>query len=96
MQLLGLAHIAPLLMGVGLGVVGFAPMLAVSLLVHAKRMRASVGKGMAALAVSFVFLMAAFAAVWALAPQDILAVAFGFLGGFLGMVAYMVARTTSH
>lgn len=96
MQSLGPAHIAPLLVGVGLGVAGFAPMLAVTLLVRNKRMQPSVGKGMVAVALSLVFLMGALAAVWVLAPQDILVVSLGFLGGFLGMWAVLAAKSTSH
>lgn len=96
MQPLGPAHIVPLLAGVGLGIAGFAPMLVVTLLVRAKRMKPTVGKGMAALAVSFVFLMGAFAAVWVMAPQDILVVSSGLLFGFLGMWAALAVKTTSH
>lgn len=96
MQTLDPTHIFDLVAGVGLGVAGFAPLLAVVLMVRSGRIKPSVGKGMAALAASFVFLMAAFGAIWVLVPRDILAVAIGFLGGFLVMWAVLAAMTMSH
>ena len=79
----------------GIGVAGFMPMLAVVLLARKKRMRPTVGKGMAALAISFVFLMAVFALMWAVAPADVVVFAIGFLGGFLIMWAVLAAMTMS-
>ncbi len=58
------SDIGVLVAGMGIGVAGFMPMLAVVLLARKKRMRPTVGKGMAALAISFVFLMAVFALMW--------------------------------
>lgn len=87
--------IGVLVAGVGIGIAGFLPMLAVVLLARAKRMRPTVGKGMAALAVSFVFLMASFALMWAVAPADLVVFAIGFLGGFLVMWAVLAAMTMS-
>lgn len=82
--------------GVGLGVAGFAPLLAVVVLGHAKRINATVGKGLAALGVSFVFLMVALAAVWLSSPEDILVVTAGMLIGFLAMWAVLAACALSH
>ncbi len=89
------SDIGLLVAGMGIGIAGFMPMLAVVLLARKKHIRATVGKGMAALAVSFVFLMAAFALVWAVAPADLVVFATGFLGGFLVMWAVLAAITMS-
>lgn len=87
--------IGVLVAGMGIGVAGFMPMLTVVLLAWKKRMRPTVGKGMAALAISFVFLMAVFALMWAVAPADVVVFAIGFLGGFLIMWAVLAAMTMS-
>lgn len=96
MQALDPAHIWSLIVGVGLGVAGFAPLLTVVQMVRSGRIKPSVGKGMVALAISFIFLMTAFGAIWLLVPRDLPVVAVGFLGGFLIMWAVLAARTMSH
>ncbi len=88
--------LAALVAGVGLGIVGFAPMLAVVVLARKGRIKPTVGKGLAALAVSFVFLMAGLSAAWVLAPGTILMTSAGFLGGFLAMWAALAAISMSH
>lgn len=92
---LGPIHALPLLGGVVLGIAGFAPLAAMVLLVRAKRIKGSIGKGLAAIALSFTFLMAALALVWAGAPQDILVVTIGVLGGFLIMWAALAVIAMS-
>ena len=87
--------ISVLVAGVGIGFAGFSPMLTVVMLARKKRVRPTVGKGMAALAVSFVFLMAAFALMWVVSPADLVVFAIGFLGGFLVMWAVLAAITMS-
>lgn len=87
--------IGVLAMGMGIGVLGFLPMLTVVVLAHGKRLRPTVGKGVAALAVSFAFLMASFAFMWVLMPADLVVFAIGFLGGFLVMWAVLAAMTMS-
>lgn len=89
------SDISVLVTGMGVGVAGFMPMLTVVLLARKKRIQPTVGKGMAALAVSFVFLMAVFALMWAVAPADLVVFAIGFLGGFLVMWAVLAAITMS-
>ena len=89
------SDIGVLVAGVGIGIAGFLPMSAVVLLVRKGRMRPTVGKGMVAVAISFVFLMASFALMWALAPADVVVFAIGFLGGFLIMWAVLAAMTMS-
>ena len=79
-----------------MGVAGFAPLLAVVQMVRSGRIKPSVGKGMVALAISFIFLMTAFGAIWLLAPRDLPVVAVGFLMGFLVMWAVLAAKTMSH
>lgn len=85
-----------LAVGMGLGVAAFAPLFAVVLLARSGRLKPTVGKGMAALGISFVFAMTALALVWMSAPQDMLVVAIGFLVGFLVMWAVLAAKTMSH
>ncbi len=89
------SDIVLLVAGMGIGVAGFMPMSMVVLLARKKRIRATVGKGMAALAISFAFLMAAFALMWAVAPADLVVFAIGFLVGFLVMWAVLAAITMS-
>ena len=89
------SDIGVLVAGMGIGVAGFMPMLAVVLLARKKCMRPTVGKGMAALAISFVFLMAVLALMWAVAPADLVVFAIGFLGGFLVMWAVLAVITMS-
>lgn len=89
------SDIGVLVAGMGIGVAGFMPMLTVVLLARKKSMRPTVGKGMAALAISFVFLMAALALMWAVAPADLVVFAIGFLGGFLVMWAVLAVITMS-
>lgn len=96
MQALDPSHILTLVMGAGLGIAAFAPLLAVVLMARAKRLRPTVGKGMAALGLSFAFSMAGLGAVWLSAPQDILVVAIGFLVGFLVMWTALAVITMSH
>lgn len=92
---LGPIHAPALIGGVVLGVAGFAPLAAMVLLVRSKRIKGSIGKGLAAIALSFTFLMAALALVWVAAPQDILVVTIGVLGGFLVMWVVLAAITMS-
>ncbi len=87
------SDIGLLVAGMGIGIAGFMPLLAVVLLARKRRIRATVGKGMAALAVSFAFLMAALALMWVVAPADLVVFAIGFLGGFLIMWAVLAAIT---
>lgn len=94
--MIGSGDISVLVAGVGIGIVGFLPMSAVVLLARKGRVRPTVGKGMAAIAISFVFLMASFALMWAVAPADVVVFAIGFLGGFLVMWAVLAAKTMSH
>lgn len=82
--------------GVVFGVVGFAPLFAVELFVRKGRIRPTVGKGMAALAVSFVFLMSGLSAAWVYMPRKILVVTAGALFGFFAMWAVLAARSMSH
>lgn len=91
--MIGSGDISVLVAGVGIGIVGFLPMPAVVLLARKGCVRPTVGKGMAAIAISFVFLMASFALVWAVAPADVVVFAIGFLGGFLVMWAVLAAMT---
>lgn len=93
--MVGSSDISVLVAGVGIGIAGFLPMSAVVLLARKGRMRPTVGKGMVAVAISFVFLMASFALMWALAPADVVVFAIGFLGGFLIMWAVLAAMTMS-
>lgn len=93
--MIGSGDISVLVAGVGIGIVGFLPMSAVVLLARKGRVRPTVGKGMAAIAISFVFLMASFALMWAVAPADVVVFAIGFLGGFLVMWAVLAAMTMS-
>lgn len=76
-------------LGVALGIVGFAPLFLVVRMAYRGLVRPSIAKGLAALGVSFVFLMAIEVAVWILAPRDCLSVLAGMLVGFFGMWAYM-------
>lgn len=92
---LGPIHAPALVGGVALGVAGFAPLAIMVLLVRSKRIKGSIGKGLASVALSFTFLMAALALVWVAAPQDILVVTIGVLGGFLVMWAVLAAITMS-
>lgn len=92
---LGPIHAPVLIGGVALGVVGFAPLSAMVLLVRSRRIKGSIGKGLAAVALSFTFLMAALALVWVTVPQDILVVTIGVLGGFLVMWAVLAAIAMS-
>lgn len=92
---LGPIHAPALIGGAVLGIAGFAPLAAMVLLVRAKRIKGSIGKGIAAIALSFTFLMAALALVWAAAPQDILVVTIGVLGGFLIMWAALAVIAMS-
>lgn len=92
---LGPIHALPLIGGVVLGIAGFAPLAAMVLLVRSKRIKGSIGKGLAAIALSFTFLMAALALVLAAAPQDILVVTIGVLGGFLIMWAALAVIAMS-
>ena len=94
--MIGSGDISVLVAGVGIGIVGFLPMSAVVLLARKGRERPTVGKGMAAIAISFVFLMASFALMWAVAPADVVVFAIGLLGGFLVMWAVLAATTMSH
>lgn len=87
--------ISVLVAGVGIGAVGFSPMLAIVALARRKRVRPTVGRGMVALAISFTFLMAAFSLVWALAPADLVVFSIGFLIGFLCMWAVLAAMMMS-
>ena len=90
---LGPIHAPALIGGAVLGVAGFAPLAAMVL--RSKRIKGSIGKGLAAIALSFTFLMAALALVWVAAPQDILVVTIGVLGGFLVMWVVLAAITMS-
>lgn len=92
---LGPIHAPALIGGTVLGVAGFAPLAAMVLLVRSRRIKGSIGKGLAAIALSFTFLMAALALVWVAAPQDILVVTIGILGGFLVMWVVLAAITMS-
>lgn len=95
MVALGSAHLIACMAGVGLGVIGFAPLLLVVELARTGRIHPTIGKGMAALAVSFVFLMLSLTMVWSIAPRVILAVIVGVLIGFLAMWAVLAVRSMS-
>ncbi|MDO4436559.1 MAG: hypothetical protein Q4B77_01200 [Coriobacteriaceae bacterium] len=95
MPQLGPIHAPALVGGVLLGIAGFAPLIAVSMLVRSKRMKGSIAKGLAAVALSFSFLMAALALVWVVVPQDILVVTIGVLGGFLIMWTALAVMSMS-
>lgn len=88
-----ISDIGVLVVGMGIGIAGFMPLSMVVLLARKRRIRVTVGKGMVSLAISFVFLMAAFALMWAVAPADLVVFAIGFLGGFLVMWAVLAAIT---
>lgn len=85
----------PCFAGVGLGIIGFAPLLLVVWLARKQRIKPTLGKGFAALGVSFAFLMVSFAAVWAFAPQAIVDFTAGFLMGFLAMWAVLAVQSMS-
>lgn len=85
----------PVALGVGLGLIGFAPMLAVVALVRFGRIRASVGKGIVSLAVSYAFSMAGMALTWVFTPEHVLSVAAGYLVGFLAAWAVLAALSMS-
>lgn len=95
MHLLSPSMVPVLLFGVGLGVVGFAPMFVTVRMVRSGRIKPSLSKGMAAFAVSLVVSAAAFVVVMLVAPRDILVIAIGFLVGFQIMWAVLAALTMS-
>ena len=76
-------------LGVILGIIGFTPLYVVVRMACRGRVRPSVAKGLAAVGVSFAFLMAVEAATWVFAPIECLSVLTGMLVGFFGMWAYM-------
>lgn len=95
MRLFGPSIIPGLLLGSGLGVVGFAPMFIAVRMVRSGRIEPSLPNGMVAFAVSLVVSASALIAVLLLAPRDILVIAIGFLVGFQIMWAALAAMTMS-
>ena len=83
-------------LGAVLGIIGFVPLLLVVRMVGRGLTKPSVSKGLAAVGVSFAFLMAIEAAVWILAPDDCLIVLAGMLVGFFGMWAILAYLSMKH
>lgn len=83
-------------LGVVLGIIGFVPLLLVVRMVGRGLTKPSISKGLAAVGVSFAFLMAIEAAVWILAPDDCLIVLAGMLVGFFGMWAVLAYLSMKH
>lgn len=81
--------------GLFFGIVGFAPMFAVEHLVRKRKVRPTIGKGMAAIAVSFIFFMAGLAVVWVYTPRMLLVMTAGALLGFFAALAVLAARSMS-
>lgn len=86
---MGPERLATIALGAVLGMMGFAPLLGVVVFAHRGGIRPTVAKGLAAVAVSFAFLMAVLAAVWLLVPARTLEVLAGMLIGFFAMWAFL-------
>ncbi len=86
---MGPERLATIALGAVVGVTGFIPLLGVVVFAHRGGIKPTVAKGLAAVAVSFAFLMAVLAAVWFLVPARTLEVLAGMLIGFFAMWAHL-------
>ena len=82
--------------GVIAGVLGFLPLLLVTISAHRARSKPAVMHGVASLAVSTAFLLVFEAAVWELAPGGMLMATAGMLLGYFAMCGVLVAWSLKH
>lgn len=85
----------PALLGAALGIAGFLPLLA-AISLRRRMGRLAIASGLAAVAVSFAFLMLAEAAVWVLRPEWLLPAVAGMLVAFLALWALLALRASRH
>lgn len=79
-------------MGIMAGIVGFSPLLiADALAQRARRRTPSVGWGLAAVAVSFAFLLVAVGVAWRCAGKSFLTFTAGVVVGYFAMLALLIA-----
>lgn len=81
--------IAPFVGGIALAVVGFAPLVAVMLLVRRGRVQPGLRWGALAVAASFGLLTVAEGIAWLLIPQSFLALSIGLALGYVVMLTPM-------
>ena len=94
-QTLATQTAAPALMGLCLGIAGFMPLFAAVRVTRAAA-KPRITVGLAAIGISFAFLMAVEAATWALRPEWLLSVTAGMLVGFFASWALLASWASRH
>lgn len=80
------------LMGAIMGVLGFLPMIAAVEAIRRFHVKPTIGKGLVAVGVSFVFLLASGRLAWKFLPGSFLWVVAGAMAGFFAMWAVLAVR----